>query len=307
VVGEDGLMTEDLRTLRYEVGGGVARIFLREPKITLDLPGELERCVEAADLDPRVHVIALAGDGAGFCGGYDLRGLAEGMADARDGRGAHDGSPMDAAVIAANHDPQATWDPLVDFQFMSRCTRAWTSLTRADKPTVCKVHGYAIAGGSDLALSADLLVIAADAKLAYPPSRVWGVPTTSAWVTKLPPQRAKRLLLTGDGLTGAEAEAWGLAAEAPSPADLDARFEALLERLARVPVNQLVALKLFCEAPHRGPRWAAETVGTLLDGAARHTPEGFAFQQRAAEAGYRQAVGERDRPFGDEGRAVFRG
>lgn len=298
---------QDLTALDYAVDGRIARLTLGRPTITLDLPGELERCVEAADLDPRVHVIALQGAGPGFCGGYDLRVFAEGMQDALDGRDLHDGSPMDAGIAAANHDPRRTWDPIVDFQLMSRFTRGWTALSRADKPTVCKVHGYAIAGGSDLALSCDLLVIAADAKLAYPPSRVWGVPTTPAWPTKLPPQVAKRLLLTGDALTGAEAERWGLACEAPTAGELDERFEALLHRIAHVPVNQLVALKLFADAPRRGAQEATQVLGTLLDGAARHTPEGYAFQQRAAEVGFKQAVAERDAPFGDAGRTVDRG
>ena len=297
----------DLEAIEYEVDGRVARITLRTPTITRALPGELERCVEAADLDPRVHVVALTGAGAGFCGGYDLRYFAEGSAGLTDDRGPQDGPPDDPAIFAANHDPRRTWDPIVDYQFMSRFARAWTRLRDADKPTLCKVHGYAIAGGSDLALCADLLVIAADAKLAYPPSRVWGVPTTSAWPTKLPPQIAKRLLLTGDGITGAEAAHWGLASEAPDPAALDERFEALVQRVAQVPVNQLIALKLFAEAPHRGADWATRTIGTLLDGTARHTPEGHAFQAHAAEVGYRQAVADRDAAFGDPGRTVHRG
>lgn len=298
---------QGLEALHYDVDGRVARITLRGPTITPALPGDLERCVEAADLDPRVHVMALAGAGAGFCGGYDLRFFAEGAGDLLGDRGPQDGAPDDPAVFAANHDPRQTWDPIVDYQLMSRFARAWTRLRDADKPTLCKVHGYAIAGGSDLALCADLLVIAADAKLAYPPSRVWGVPTTSAWPAKLPPQIAKRLLLTGDGITGAEAAHWGLASEAPEPGDLDERFEALVRRVAQVPINQLVALKLFADAPHRGADWATRTIGTLLDGTARHTPEGYAFQQHAAEVGYRQAVADRDAPFGDPGRTVHRG
>lgn len=304
---DNGDPPKDLVAVRYAVDGPVARIALRGPTITLELPDELERCIEAADLDPRVHVIAITGDGPGFCGGYDLRIFAEGMGRPTSDADPQGGPPMDPATLSANHDPSRTWDPIVDFQMMSRFTRAWTSLARADKPTLCKVHGYAVAGGSDLALCADLLVIAADAKLAYPPSRVWGVPTTPAWPAKLPPQRAKRLLFTGDGLTGAEAEHWGLAADAPPADELDARFEALVQRVASVPVNQLVALKLFADAPHRGAAWATQTLGTLLDGTARHTSEGYAFAARAAEVGYRQAVAERDGPFGDEGRRVHRG
>ena len=148
-------------------------------------------------------------------------------------------------MIGANHAPESNWDPVTDFQFMSRNVRGFMSLFHSEKPVLCKVHGYCVAGGTDMALCSDLLVIAAEAKIGYPPARVWGSPTTAMWAARVGPMRAKRLLLTGDSLTGAQAEEWGLATEAPPAAELDERFEALLERVARMPINQLVMMKML--------------------------------------------------------------
>ncbi len=289
-----------MNTLTYEVDGRIARITLdrseRGNGITLEMPRELAECVERADLDPEVHVIALAGNGKGFCGGYDLVESAEGGF----AEGGPQGSPLDPARIAANHDPSGTWDPVVDFQMMSRNVRGFMSLFHADKPVVCKVHGFCVAGGTDMALCSDLLVIAEDARIGYPPSRVWGVPTTALWAHRIGPERAKRLLFTGDLLTGKQALEWGLAIEAPGPAELDERFEALVARIALTPVNQLVMMKLMVnQALYAQGLQATQALGTVFDGIARHTPEGYAFQQRAAEAGFKQAVRDRDDPYGD--------
>src|SRR4029453_11485627 len=145
------------------------------------MPGELAECVERADLDPAVHVIALAGNGSGFCGGYDLVVSAGGGRGGRSRRGAPSGSPRDPEVQARNHDPQGTWDPVVDYQMMSRNLRGFMSLFHSDKPTACKVHGYCVAGGTDMALCCDLLTVEDHAKIGYPPARVWGVPTSALW------------------------------------------------------------------------------------------------------------------------------
>src|SRR4051795_10223268 len=242
------------------------------------MPRELAAAVEEADLDPSVHVIALSGEGKGFCGGYDLVWSAEQQ--------------------LPNHDPSQPWDPMVDYAMMRRNVRGFMSLFHADKPVVCKVHGFCVAGGTDMALCSDLLVIAADARIGYPPARVWGVPTTALWAARIGPEKAKRLLFTGDLISGSQAADWGLAIEAPAPDQLDARFEALVERIARMPVNQLVMMKqlvnqtLYAQGLH-----ATQSFGTIFDGIARHTPEGFAFQARAAEAGFKAAVRDRDEPF----------
>jgi enoyl-CoA hydratase len=316
----------DLQALTYEVSGRIARITLDRPErgngITRGLVNELEQCVEQADLDPTVHVIALSGNGKGFCGGYDLvesaesQGAAAAEDLARPSDSSHDppsrqpppGSPLDPAVMAANHDPRRTWDPMVDYAMMSRNVRAFMSLFHCGKPVICKVHGFCVAGGTDMALCSDLLVIASDAKIGYPPARVWGSPTTSMWMHRLGVQRAKRLLFTGDSLSGAEALEWGLAIEAPVPEQLDERTEILLGRIARMPVNQLRMMKLLVnQSLYAQGLYTTQALGTLLDGVARHTAEGYAFQQHAARAGFREAVRERDEPFGDRGASTFKG
>jgi enoyl-CoA hydratase len=294
----------DPSTLTYAVDGRIARITLNRPErgngITLDMPRELAACVERADLDPGVHVIALAGNGRGFCGGYDLVAAAEGeMAEMSGGPDTMEGSPVDPAVMAANHDPTKPWDPVVDYQMMSRNLRGFMSLFHADKPVVCKVHGFCVAGGTDMALCSDLLVIADDARIGYPPARAWGVPTSMLWARRIGPERAKRLLFTGDLITGAQALDWGLASEAPPGDELDARFERMLARIALTPINQLVMMKLAINASLAQDLQAAQTLGVVFDGIARHTPEGYAFQRRAAEVGWREAVRERDLPYGD--------
>src|SRR4051794_32780118 len=299
-----------METLLYETEGRVARITLNRPErgngITARMPVELAECVERANLDPTVHAIALAGNGRGFCGGYDLVASAEGEMGEMGAVGAPPGSPLDPAVIGANHAPDTNWDPVTDYQFMSRNVRGFMSLFHSEKPVLCKVHGYCVAGGTDMALCSDLLVIAEDAKIGYPPARVWGSPTTAMWASRLGPMRAKRLLLTGDSLTGAEAAEWGLATEA-APADkLDERFERLLERVARMPITQLVMIKLLVnQSVHAQGLAQAQVLGPFFAGTARHTDEGHAFVRRAAESGFREAVRERDEPFGDYGLEGF--
>jgi enoyl-CoA hydratase len=323
--------------VRYEVTERVARITLDRPErgngITRQLVTELVACVERADLDPAVHVLVLAGAGSGFCGGYDLVESAEGegvglggasaAASVSPAAGAREtptaltapgtpsapsGSPLDPAVIAANHDPDETWDPMVDYAMMSRNVRGFMSLLRCGKPVVCMVHGFCVAGGTDMALCSDLLVIAADAKIGYPPARVWGSPTTALWAQRVGVQRAKRLLFTGDSLSGAEALEWGLAIEAPPAEQLVERTEILLERIARMPVNQLTMMKLLVnETLYAQGLHGTQVLGTVFDGIARHTAEGHAFRARAAEDGFREAVRERDEPFGDLGRSTFKG
>ncbi|HVA20253.1 MAG TPA: crotonase/enoyl-CoA hydratase family protein [Solirubrobacteraceae bacterium] len=300
-------------TMTYAVTGRVARITLNRPQrgngITRRLVSELEQCVEQADLDPAVHVILLAGNGKGFCGGYDLVESAEGQGGmGEEGVAPPPGSPLDPVVMAANHDPAGTWDPLVDHAMMSRNVRAFMSLFHCSKPVLCKVHGFCVAGGTDMALCSDLLVIAAGAKIGYPPARVWGTPTTSMWAYRLGAQRAKRLLFTGDCLSGVQALEWGLAIEAPAAEDLDERTEILLERIARNPLNQLQMMKLLVnQSLYAQGLHQTQVLGTVFDGIARHTKEGYSFQQRAAEAGFKQAVRERDEPFGDFGASTFKG
>ncbi len=305
-----------LKTMTYEVTDRIARITFNRPRrgnaITLETPRELAWCVEQADLDPAVHVIALSGRGKGFCGGYDLMAFAEGSIDKDEADvlqwDAPKGSALDPLTMFTNHIPTQTWDPMIDYQMMSRNVKGFMSLFHADKPVVCKVQGFCVAGGTDMALCSDLLVIEDDAKIGYPPARVWGSPTTSIWAFRIGIEKAKRLLFTGDCLSGKEAVEWGLAIES-APADkLDERFEVLLGRIARMPVNQLIMMKLLINqtvlAAGLGP---TQIMGTVFDGIARHTKEGYDFQKRSAEVGFKKAVEERDEPFGDFGSSTFKG
>lgn len=294
---------QELRTMTYEVTDRIARITFNRPEhgnaITADTPLELARCVEWADLDPRVHVILVSGRGKGFCGGYDLSLYAEG-ADAERPDSKRDGTVLDPRVQTRNHVPGDTWDPAVDYMMMSRFNRGFASLMRADKPTVAKLHGFCVAGGTDIALHADQIITATDTKIGYPPTRVWGVPSTGLWAHRLGDQRAKRLLLTGDCITGAQAADWGLAAEAVDPAHLDEATESLCGRIAALPINQLVMTKLALNTALNSQAIAnSAAISTLADGASRHTREGYSFATRAATAGFRTAVRERDEPFGD--------
>jgi enoyl-CoA hydratase len=299
-------------TLTYEVTGRIARIVFNRPEqgnaITPDTPLDLAHAVERADLDPRVHVIVVSGRGRGFCGGYDLSLFAEHDMAGAAGAVPQDGTVLDPVVQARNHEPSRTWDPMVDYAMMSRFNRGFASLLHADKPTVAKLHGFCVAGGSDIALFADQIIAAADTKIGYPPARVWGIPAAGMWAHRVGDQRAKRLLFTGDTITGAEAFEWGLAVEAPDAAELDERTEILLERIARIPVNQLVMAKLALNSAllAQGVQTSA-MISTVFDGLSRHTREGYAFVERAVAVGYRQAVRERDEPFGDAGRRAFRG
>jgi enoyl-CoA hydratase len=297
---------EHLKTITYETTGRIARITLDRPErgngITLEMPAEIAACVERANLDPEISVIALSGNGKGFCGGYDLVLAAEHGFAVDAAANVPAGSPLDPQVQLTNHDPAGVWDPMVDYAMMSRNVRGFMSLFFSEKPVVCKVHRFCVAGGTDMALCADLLVIEDQATIGYPPARVWGVPTTALWVHRIGAEKTKRLLFTGDSLTGKQAVEWGLAIEAPPAEKLDERFEYLLERIARVPVNQLVMMKLMINQTLLAQGlFQSQLIGTIFDGIARHTKEGYEFQRRAAAAGFKSAVQDRDASFGDPG------
>ncbi|ORM36678.1 crotonase/enoyl-CoA hydratase family protein [Williamsia sp. 1135] len=316
--GEDSLFAgrtyadnaETYRTLTYEVTGRIARITFNRPKqgnaITADTPVELARVVERADLDPRVHVMVVSGRGKGFCGGYDLSIFAENGDNPAAGPDPSEGTAVDPVVQARNHDPSRTWDPMIDYAMMSRFNRGFASLLHANKPTVAKLHGFAVAGGTDIALYADQIICADDTKIGYPPTRVWGIPAAGMWAHRLGDQRAKRLLFTGDCLSGKQAYDWGLAVDAPPADELDERTEDLLQRISRTPINQLIMSKLALNSALLAQGVAnSGTISTVFDGISHHTREGYEFQNRSATVGFREAVRERDEINGDWKRAQF--
>ena len=267
-------------TLLYDTGDRTATITLNRPDhfnaIDGVMPREIRAAVEAAEADPDVHVIVLKGAGRGFCGGYDLKHYAE-----RKGE------------ITGSQD--MPWDPTLDFSMMWRNTQDFMALWRATKPTVARVHGAAVAGGSDIALCCDFLIMAEDARIGYPPARVWGVPTPAMWVYRLGPQMAKRMMMTGDLIGGTEAASIGLALKAVPEPELDAAVEALVGRLRGVPRNQLMMTKMVVNQAYENMGLSTtQMFATLFDGVSRHTPEGMWFRERAQEVGFKQAVAERD-------------
>ena len=266
----------------YEKDGRIGRITLNRPEVMNaiddDLPAELADCVARANADDGVHVIVLSGAGRAFCAGYDLAHYAQ----TDEGRG-HD---MTQAM---------PWDPMKDYAFMMRNTELFMSLWRSYRPVIAKVHGFAVAGGSDIALCSDMIVMAEDAKIGYMPVRVWGCPTTAMWVYRLGPERAKRMLFTGDKISGAEAERIGLVLKAVPVAELDAEVERLAERIAGVPVNQLMMQKLVVnQAIEAMGLKQTQMFATIFDGITRHSPEGLNFKRRAEDVGWKNAVRERD-------------
>ena len=267
-------------TITYDVRDAKAYLTLNRPErlnaINDDMPGEIRAAVELANADDDVRVIVVQGAGRAFCSGYDLKEFAEGGATERWRQG-------------------PVWDPVRDYREMRHNTDDFFSLWRSLKPTIAKVHGYAIAGGSDIALCCDLLVIADDARIGYPPARVWGCPTTAMWVYRLGAERAKRMLLTGDTIDGTTAADWGLAVEC-APADkLDEAVESLADRIAGVPTNQLVMQKLMInQALDNMGLQGTQLLATLFDGIARFSPEGRWFKQLAEREGFHAAVEWRD-------------
>ncbi|MES1943041.1 enoyl-CoA hydratase [Salinisphaera sp. PC39] len=265
-------------TLSYEADGRIARITLNRPErlnaIDGRMPGEIREAVRRADADENVHVIVLAGAGDAFCAGYDLKAYAE-----------------------SDHDwnQDMPWDPTLDYRMMRANTDDFMSLWRCHKPVICKVHGYAVAGGSDIALCCDLVVMAEDARIGYPPARVWGCPTTAMWVYRLGAERAKRMLLTGDLIDGREAERLGLVLEAVPAAELDRRVESLAARIAGVPKSQLMMQKLTVNQAYDNMGLnSTQTLATLFDGITRHSPEGQWFKDYAAAHGFQEAIRLRD-------------
>ena len=266
--------------VEYHSDGRIGRITLNRPDVLNaidgDVPQQLADCVARANADDEVHVIVLSGAGRAFCAGYDLKAYAE--------------TAGENSVTQ-----EMPWDPMKDYAFMKRNTELFMSLWRSYKPVVCKVHGYAVAGGSDIALCCDLVVMADDAEIGYMPTRVWGCPTTAMWVYRLGAEGAKRMLLTGDRIDGREAERIGLVHKAVPPAELDGYVENLAARISTVPTNQLMMQKLVINQAIDAMGLAnTQMMATVFDGITRHSPEGLNFKHRAEDVGWKQAVSERD-------------
>lgn len=297
----------DFASLTLRTRGRVATITLNRPEalnaISPSMPSDIRRAVELAERDNDVHVIVIRGAGRAFCAGYDLKMFAERAMLASSAAAASRGEPSDGGDAKTDRSPPArfsasngrTWDPMVDMAMMGRNTHDFMSLFRVPKPTISVVKGVgAVAGGSDIALCADLCVMSETARIGYPPARVWGVPTTAMWMARVGMERAKRMLFTGDLITGAEAKRIGLVLEALPEDQVDDYVDRLATRIANVPRNQLAMVKTLVNQNFEAEIARSQRLATFFDGVARHSPEGKYFEKRAAESGFHAAVKERD-------------
>lgn len=275
----------------------IARLLLNRPErlnaITDAMPREIRAAVEWAEANDEIHVIVVEGAGKGFCGGYDLVTSAE--------------SDVDHPCQQESY----PWDPMVDYARMKSYTEDFMSLWRCSKPTIAKVHGAAVAGGSDIALCCDLLVMAEDARIGYMPTRVWGCPTTAMWTYRLGPTRAKQLMFTGDVINGKTAAEWGLANIVVPAAELDGAAQALASRIAGVPRSHLAMHKMVVnQVLLTMGLEQSQMLATVFDGITRHNPEGLWFRRHAQAEGFKSAIAWRDSgrpiPEGDEARALIR-
>ena len=279
----------------------IGRLQLNRPDklnaINSSMPGDIQRAVKYLEADDDIHVIVVEGEGRAFCAGYDLNEYAEGA-----------GSP-DTTDDHPCRQEKTPWDPMLDYQAMKRNTDEFMSLWRCTKPTIAKVHGYAVAGGSDIALCCDMLMMADDAKIGYMPTRVWGCPTTAMWTYRIGAIRAKQMMFTGDTIDGSKAAEWGLANIAVPATELDNATNALATRIAGVPKSHLMMHKLVVNQV-----WLSmgleqtQMFATVFDGITRHNPEGMWFRRQAEVEGFKNAIEWRDSgrpiPEGDEARAL---
>jgi len=271
----------------YAAADGIARITLNRPArlnaINRRLISDLRDAVIAANEDGAVRVMVLSGAGRAFCAGYDLDW----------GTRAED---------ATQREMSGHWDPVRDYEGMSRNVRVFMSLWESPKPVIAQIHGWCVGGGTDMALCADLIYMAEDAQIGYPPARVWGEPTSVMWVYRLGLEHAKRVMLSGESLSGSEAERIGLASKAVPAEQLPSVVDEMARKLATIPANQLAMSKLLVNQAYEnmGLR-STQLIGTFFDGIARHTPEGVAWRDLAMKEGFREAVRRRDAPFGDYG------
>jgi enoyl-CoA hydratase len=282
---EEGAVS--FETLLYDTDGAVATITLNRPDrlntIVPPMPEEFESAIQAATVDRSVKVIVVRGAGRSFCAGYDFAG------------GFHHWDEMLTT--------DGRWDPGKDFALAASPyapTQRFMSMWRTPKPVIAQVHGWCVGGGSDLALCADLIIAAEDAQIGTPYSRVWGCYLSGMWVYRLGLAKAKEHALTGKPLSGREAADVELINSAVPFDHLEAAVTEQARQLAAIPSSQLAAMKLIVNHAYENMGLhATQTLGPILDGLMRNTPEGLSFVEQAARAGVRAATEQRDAPFGD--------
>ena len=279
-------------TILYSAEGAIATITLNRPDrlntIVPPMPDELEAAVHRAVSEPEVKVIVLRGAGRSFCAGFDFGG------------GFHH---WDEDMTT-----DGRWDPGKDFAMATAPSTGpipkFMSIWRSPKPVICQVHGWCVGGGSDMALCADLVIASDDARIGTPYSRMWGSYLTGMWLYRLGLTKAKEHALTGKPLSGKEAADIELINASVPFAELEDRVREQAEQLAAIPASQLAAMKLVVNQAYENMGLAStQTLGPILDGLMRNTPDAERFIELAGSEGVGEAVAKRDGPFGDYSQA----
>lgn len=282
----------------YEERDGVAFITLNRPRrknaFTEEMVQGTAEAVEAAEASPEVSAVVLRGAGGVFSAGYDL-GVFTGEA----GGGEEWSTPYGARSPTPR---EGAWDPVADYRFMNRNVRRFMKIWECPKPVLGEITGWAVGGATDLILCCDLLFMASDAHIGYAPSRIFGLPTTMLWVYRLGLEHAKQFLLTGRAIDAATAHRIGLVSQVCHPDEISAVAEAEARLFRRIPANQLAFNKMLINQAfeNMGLR-TTQMMGAFFDGMARHTEEARRWVESFAEKGFRNAIRERDEPWGDYG------
>ncbi|MDR1999808.1 MAG: crotonase/enoyl-CoA hydratase family protein [Frankiaceae bacterium] len=281
----------------YEERDGLAFITLNRPEkmntLTEEVIAGIADGIDAATASAAASAVIIRGAGPCFTAGYDLNPRAEDRGRAP--------APPRYGAPSVEARPGA-WDPVRDYAFMGHNMRRFMKLWECPKPVIAQLHGYALGGGTDLILCADLIFMAEDAIIGYPPSRVFGTPTTMMWLYRVGLEHAKEFLLSGDQIDAATAHRIGLVSRVFPAEELGAATEAYAQRFAHIPANQLALNKLLINQAfeNMGLR-TTQLIGTLFDGVTRHTEEALRWRESFAQDGFRETIRRRDAPFGDYG------
>ena len=288
-------MTEPV--LAYEESGPVAFLTINRPEkkntLTEAVIQGIADGIDRANASQDVRAVVLRGAGGVFSAGYDLTG----------GYDWRDETGWQKTYDAPRPEPRdGSWDPVRDLAFMGHNVRRFMKIWESPKPVIAQIEGWAVGGATDLALCCDQLFMADTAIIGYPPSRIFGAPTTMLWVYRLGLERAKQFLLTGAEIDAPTALRIGLVSEVHPAADLAARVEAHARRFAHIPANQLALNKLLINQAfeNMGLR-TSQLLGTFFDGVTRHTEEAYRWVESFDDKGFRQVIRDRDGPWADYG------
>ncbi|SVA53188.1 uncharacterized protein METZ01_LOCUS106042 [marine metagenome] len=271
--------------IKYEVSdNGVANVLLNRPEklnaLSLPLQKELYDCLQEADDDLNVRVITLRGAGRAFCAGYDVTPP----------------QTEEERTVSA----ERRGNIRQDMHGLRKTARLMTSVFDLSKPVIAGIHGHVIAGGTDLALHCDIVIAADDANIGFPPVRSMGTPPTHMWTYMVGPQRAKWFMLTGETVSGKEAEKMGLVMQSVPAEGLDAAVDDLANKMAKIPWDMLAANKsIVNKALDLMGRNMMQIIAAETDAVSHQSEIVKEFNRISNEQGLKAALAWRDAPFSD--------